>query len=170
MSIWWKSILWRMTMAFMEDAYYVGWGTDHPEETISIWQQCYYDGKSHEMWLPVSIYAVWRQGTVDDIYADMMFQLDDAGVPRHRECKECRSFYDDSEYGDYGEVYSYCPRCYRFPRYDNLKTFPFKNAPEKCFIPNFWLTKYSSTWEPEGPRRDAAWAAYYKKYPMEAKP
>jgi len=163
MSIWWKSILGRMTMAFMEDTYHVGWGDEHPEETVSIWHPYCIDGKSKDGWLPVSIYAIWGQGMVEYEYNHLMYQLDDAGIPRARSCKECRSFDDDQDYNEYsGETY-HCYECRRFPKYSNLRSFPFQNAQKlKCFIPAFWSTPYARLWSDD---KDAARAAYYREFP-----
>ncbi len=161
MNIWWKSFLGEMTMAFMEAA--------HPEEQIS--EAVFFApqwGNSNEFhWFSRSVYADagWGCFMVSSKYSHFMFQLDDAGVPRQRCCQECRSFYDDSEYGDYGVLYSYHPMCERFPHYDNLKTFPFRNAPKRCFVPKFWCTKHALLWEWDGPGHDLAWTAYNKEFP-----
>jgi len=136
MSIWWKSILGHVTAAFMRQAY--------PDDVVSIyqspwgaWTEGYFEG--------VSNYLVYCMDLIDLEFDTIMDQLDDAGVPRQRPCTQCVDFSDESEWGDYGVQYSYEPCCRRFPKYNNLSSFPFKNAQNlTCFVLNFWNSKYAS--------------------------
>lgn len=94
-----------------------------------------------------------------------MDQLDDAGVPMQRSCQECISYFEEREDGDYGVCHSCEPGCRRFPRYANLTSFPFQNAQKlKCFILDFWNSKYGSLMSGNEEQDDLYWEMYKREY------
>lgn len=61
---------------------------------------------------------------------------------RQRSCEECISCGTDSDGGEPEYAQSW-PVCNRFERYQYLKSFPFKRAPERCFQLDFFASPYA---------------------------
>jgi len=79
-------------------------------------------------------------------------------------CTECLHFSDDSERGEYGHLYYEAYSCDDNPGYGNLKSFPFKSAPGRCFIPSYWCSEFASDAESWSPEADASTVRYRVKY------
>jgi len=79
---------------------------------------------------------------IKDFHAPIVEFLDAYGVERYWSCKQCKYYYYESEW-DEMTYHSYgWHECEKRPQNQNLLSFPFKNAPRKCFVPEFWATSY----------------------------
>jgi hypothetical protein len=140
MGIWWKSILADLTERFMNNA------------NDDFRSMCH----------------LFCDRMILEKYELLMDQLDDAGVPMQRSCQECTSYFEDREDGDYGVCYSCEPGCRRFPGYANLTSFPFQNAQKlKCFVLDFWNSKYGSLMSGNEEQDDLYWEKWRKEYLLE---
>ena len=60
---------------------------------------------------------------------------------RQFSCNDCRHLGSESDGGEPEYAVSW-PICEKFPRYEHLKSFPFKRAPKKCFSLDFFASAY----------------------------
>ena len=68
--------------------------------------------------------------------------LEQYGVEQYWSCRQCKHYYYEFEWNEMTwESYGW-HECNKRPQNQNLKTFPFENAPRRCFIPDFWVTSY----------------------------
>jgi hypothetical protein len=69
--------------------------------------------------------------------------LEGFGIERYWNCRDCNYYRYDSDWNETTwESYGW-HECDKRPQNNNLKSFPFDNAPQKCFVPSFWVTSYS---------------------------
>ena len=94
-------------------------------------------GEEHFEWKYIFI-----DPDVERLVATHWDQLYVGGIEPAWTCRDCSFIWEDTECGDYGEVFSYDCGCYKNKNCGNLKTFPFINAPNRCFVPDFWHTHY----------------------------
>lgn len=81
---------------------------------------------------------------ISDFRNSIMEFLESYGVEQYWSCKECKYYYYDSDWNEMTwESYGW-HECSKRPQNQNLKSFPFENAPQRCFAPSFWVTSYGS--------------------------